>query len=102
MTTLQMEQTARDIRAEEQSNRLMLSEAIRMPIDLAMQNHISRVQFYGRANQAMDLLTEQDAKLASLQMQLRDTLDQLRRNPDVRLALMRVEGQLHNMLATMF
>jgi hypothetical protein len=101
MTTLQSGCTARDLRVAEQSHRLMLSGAIRMPLDLAMQCHIDRVQFYARANQAMDLLEEQDSKLASLKMSLRDILEQLRRESATQVALMRVEGQLHDLLAKM-
>jgi hypothetical protein len=101
MTTLQSGCTARDLRVAEQSHRLMLSGAIRMPQDMAMQTGLSQLQFYARANQAMDLLEEQDSKFASLKMSLRDILEQLRRESVTQVALMRVEGQLHDLLAKM-
>lgn len=99
MTTMQAGCTVRDLRVAEQTHRLMLSGVIRMPQAMAMQTGLSQLQYHSRANQALDLLEEQDSKLANLKVSLRGILEQLRRESATQVALMRVEGQLHDLLA---
>jgi hypothetical protein len=92
MTTLQEGNTVRDLWIAEQSHRLMSSGAMRMPQSMVI---------YIPITQALDLLEEQNSKLANLKVTLRDILEQLRGESATQVALMRVEGQLHDLLAKM-
>lgn len=64
----------------------MLSAVLRMPFDISMADHVSRTQFYQRAQQALDeleTLQSQDREDAERYRWLRDKARVFKQDPDM-------------------
>lgn len=54
---------------------VMFYGVLRMPYEMAMEGEISRIQFYGRAQQAADRVERAEAELNAARALLREILD---------------------------